>query len=146
MAVKPIPDGYHTVTPYLMVPDVPRMIDFLIAAFGARETERHTRPDGSVGHAEVRIGNSAVMMGGAMEGFPAMPCMLYLYLPDVDAAYANALKAGGASLEEPAVVFYGDRRAGVRDEFGNLWYMATHVEDVPHEEIRRRAQAAMEKS
>ncbi len=141
MTVKAIPDGYHTVTPYLIVPDVRRMIDFLRAAFAAVESEWHEGPDGQVRHAEVRVGDSALMMGQAMDGFPAMPCMLYLYLPDVDAAYRNALRAGATSLEEPMLAFYGDRRAGVKDEFGNMWYLATHVEDVSPEEMRRRAAA-----
>jgi len=141
MAVKPIPDGYHTVTPYLVVSDVAGLIDFLEQVFGASETERMERPDGSIMHAEVRIGDSVVMMGEASDEFAPMPGMLHIYLEDVDDAYGRALAAGATSLREPTDEFYGDRAAGVQDAFGNQWWMATHVEDVSAEELQRRAEA-----
>lgn len=141
MAVKPIPDGYHNVTPYLVVPGVARLIDFLKNAFGAQEIERMTRPDGSVGHAEVRIGDSVVMMGEPAGEAPAMPATIYLYVEDTDAAYRRALEAGATSVMAPADQFYGDRNAGVKDPCGNQWWIATHVEDVPPEEMARRAEA-----
>ncbi len=100
------------------------------------------RSDGSVSHAEVRIGDSVVMMGEPMDASKSMPGMLYLYIPDVDAAYKRALAAGATSVREPTNEFYGDRSAGVKDAFGNIWYMATHVEDVPPEEMAKRARAA----
>ena len=141
MKVKPIPDGFHSVTPYLIVEGVPGLIDFLKAAFEAKEIHRTDLPDGRVMHAQLQIGDSMVMMGEAMEGFPAQPAAIYLYVPDTDAVYKQALEAGGKSLMEPADQFYGDRNAGVKDPTGNTWWIGTHVEDVDQEEIVRRAQA-----
>lgn len=130
MAVKPIPDGYHTVTPYLIVADVPREIEFLKQAFDARENYRSTAPDGTVNHAEVQIGDSRIMMGQAQEKWPAMPTMLYLYVEDVDAWYHRALQAGGASVRELTDEPYGDRVGGVKDPFDNQWWLATHKVDM----------------
>jgi PhnB protein len=132
MAIKPIPDGYHTVTPYLLVQGVPGLLDFVARAFDAREVHRATQPDGTVNHAEVRIGDSVVMMGEARGEFTPMPAMLYLYVADVDATYAQALRAGGASLQAPADQHYGDRTGAVRDPAGNQWWIATRVREVPH--------------
>ena len=143
MAVKPVPDGYHTVTPYLTVRGVPKLIDFLKQAFEAREIERMAQPDGTIRHAEVRIGNSVVMMSEAGGEREPMPGAIYLYVNDTDALYTRALQAGATSLMEPADQFYGDRSAGVRDPSGNHWWIATHQEDVPPEELKRRAEAAM---
>jgi PhnB protein len=142
MPVKPIPEGYHSVTPYLVVPRAGRLIEFLKEAFKAEEVERMSQPDGTVMHAEVRIGDSIIMMGESSDKFPAMPAAIYLYVPDVDAVYKRALAAGAASTMEPANQFYGDRNAGVKDPSGNLWWIATHVEDVPREEMAKRAAAA----
>lgn len=141
MAVKPIPDGYHTVTPYLIVSDVAGLIDFLQQVFDAREPNSFQDPDGRIAHAEIRIGDSVVMMGQASGDFAPMPAMLHLYLEDVDAVYQRALSAGATSLREPTDEFYGDRSAGVQDAFGNQWWLATHVEDVPAEELQKRAEA-----
>jgi uncharacterized glyoxalase superfamily protein PhnB len=138
-AVKPVPEGYHTVTPYLTVESVEKLLDFVKKAFHATETYQMARPDGSVRHAEVRIGDSIVMMGQARDEWKPRPGTLYLYLSDVDASYERALAAGGKSLREPSTQFYGDRSAGVEDPVGNQWWIATHVEDVPPEEIERRA-------
>jgi PhnB protein len=140
-AVKPIPDGYHTVTPYLVVRDVPRLIEFLTQAFGATELMRAARPDGSVMHAEVTIGDSRVMMGEPPESSPPMPGCIHLYAVDTDALYHLALQAGATSLREPSNQFYGDRMAGVQDPAGNQWWIATHVENVPPAEMARRAAA-----
>jgi len=139
--VKPIPDGYHTVTPYLVVSGVARLLEFQQQAFGATVIERMTRPDGTVMHAEVRLGDSMVMLGEPQEASQAMPAMLYLYLEDVDAVYRRALAAGATSVREPATQFYGDRNCGVRDACGNQWWIATHVENVSPEEMKRRASA-----
>lgn len=141
MAVKPIPDGYHTVTPYLIVSDVAGLVEFLEQVFDVKEKEVMRQPDGSIMHAEVRVGNSPIMMGEATDDFAPMPSMLHVYLEDVDDAYQRALAAGATSLREPTDEFYGDRAAGVQDAFGNQWWMATHVEDVPPEELQRRAEA-----
>ena len=140
MTVKPVPDGYHTVTPYLVVQDVAGLTDFLEQAFDAQEMVRMGSPGGSIMHAEVRIGDSMVMMGEAGENNPPMPAMLHLYLEDADAAYRRALEAGAISLREPEDQFYGDRTAGVKDDFGNQWWLATHIEDVTPEEMQRRAE------
>ena len=142
MAAKPIPDGYHTVTPYLIVPDVAAELAFLEQAFGAEVTMRMQGPDGSVSHAEARVGTSMLMFGASSGKWPPMPCMLYLYVEDVDTVYARAVAAGAESIMEPADQFYGDRNGGVRDAFGNQWWVGTHVEDLTPEEIARRAAAA----
>jgi PhnB protein len=144
MAVKPIPDGYHSVTPYLLVSGAARLIDFLKQAFAAEERERVARPDGAIMHAEVKIGDSVVMMGEPMQPYTPMPASLHLYVPDMDGVYQRALKAGATSVMEPTDQFYGDRSAGVKDPFGNLWWIATHKEDVPPDELARRAQAYMQ--
>jgi PhnB protein len=144
MAVKPIPDGFHTVTPYLTVPGVAKLIDFLKQAFEAEETmPRFALPDGRIMHAEVRIGDSMVMMGEPQAPWQPMPASMYLYVKDTDATYKRALQAGATSLMEPADQFYGDRNAGVKDPSGNVWWIATHVEDVKPEEMGKRAEAAM---
>lgn len=140
--VRPIPEGYHSVTPHLTVPGVAKLIDFLKQAFGATELMRFAAPDGSVMHAEVKIGDSIVMLGEPTGEFKAMPGVLNMYVPDVDATYRRAIDAGARSLREPADQFYGDRSAGVQDSAGNQWWISTHVEDVSPEEMKRRMQAA----
>jgi PhnB protein len=140
--VKPIPEGFHTITPYLTVPAVAKLIDFLKQAFDAIEIERMARPDGTVHHAEVKIGDSIVMLGEPPDPSKAKPGALYLYVKDVDATYRRAIQAGAASLSEPVDMFYGDRGAGVQDGSGNTWWIATHIEDVAPEELQRRAVAA----
>jgi uncharacterized glyoxalase superfamily protein PhnB len=138
-AVKPIPDGYRTVTPYLVVRNVPRLIEFVQQAFGATELMRSLRPDGSVMHAEVSIGDSRVMMGEASGSWPPMPGCVHLYVVDTDALYHLALQAGATSLREPTNQFYGDRMAGVQDPVGNQWWIATRVENVSPIEVALRA-------
>jgi PhnB protein len=142
MAVKPIPEGYHSVTPMLVVEGVDKLIAFLKQAFGAQEKERVARPDGKIMHAEVRIGDSMLMMGEPAGQFKHMPGSFYLYVEDVDSVYRSALDAGATSVMEPADQFYGDRNGGVKDSIGNLWWIATRKEDVAPEELARRAQAA----
>jgi uncharacterized glyoxalase superfamily protein PhnB len=141
MAVKKIPDGYHTVTPYLVVHGAAQVLEFAVQAFGAREVERMTRPDGTIMHAEMKIGDSIVMMGEASAEHPAMPAMLHVYVDDADTIYKRALQAGATSVREPADQFYGDRSGGVKDAAGNHWWIATHKEDVPPDELKRRAEA-----
>ena len=143
MAVKPIPDGYHSITPFLIVPGAAKLLDFLQQAFEAQELHRLPRPDGTIMHAEVRIGDSLVMMGEPMGDGQPLFGSLYLYVHDVDAVYKRALQAGATSTSEPADQFYGDRSAGIKDPVGNQWWIATHKEDVPPEEIARRAKAFM---
>lgn len=144
--VRPIPEGYHTITPYLIVEGVPKLIDFLKSVFGAEEMERFTDSKGGISHAEVRIGDSVLMMGEATTDWKAMPASLYIYVKDTDAAFNRALQAGATSIKEPADQFYGDRNAGVKDPSGNCWFIATHVEDVSREEMKRRAEQAKSKS
>ncbi len=142
MPVKPVPDGYHTVTPYLIVKGAAALIDFLKRAFDATQKHRTAMPNGVVMHAEVRIGDSPVMMGEVPKGWTPQTSSLYLYVPDVDALYSRAIAAGAESVAAPTNQFYGDRMAGVKDPCGNTWWMATHIEDVPPEEIARRAASA----
>jgi uncharacterized glyoxalase superfamily protein PhnB len=144
MAIQPIPEGYHAVTPYLTVRGADRVIEFLKRAFNAEMThEPMKRPDGSIMHAEVQIGDSRVMIGEESEQSKATSSTLYLYVPDVDSVYQRAVKAGGKTVMEPADMFYGDRCGGVKDASGNSWMMATHKEDVPMPELKRRAEAFM---
>lgn len=143
MTVNPIPEGYHTVTPYIVVDDVDRLIDFLKAAFDAVEKERVPGQDGKTGHAEVVFGDSYVMLGRAQEGFPALPCSFYVYVPDTDATYAQALSAGARSVQEPVDMFYGDRNASVKDPAGNTWIIATRQENLTPEELAERAKKHM---
>jgi PhnB protein len=138
MAVKPVPEGHHTVTAYLLVDDANAQVEFLQRAFGGRVTELHKDPNGRVMHAEVLIGDSHVMLGQAGAEWKAMPAMVHLYVPDCDSVYNAAMTAGATSVREPKTEFYGDRSGGVRDSNGNQWWIATHVEDVSAEEIQRR--------
>lgn len=130
MAVKPIPEGFRTVTPYLLVKGVPQLIDFLEKAFDAKVIHRSTTPEGSINHAQVQIGDSMVMMGEARDQWTPMPSMLYLYVEDVDTLYHRGLQAGGTSVRELTDEFYGDRVGGVQDPTGNQWWIATHIKDV----------------
>ncbi len=150
--VPPIPAGYHTVTPYLTVSDGARALEFYKRAFGARETERMPGPGGKVMHAELRIGDSVVMLS---DEFPGMSTAkspttlggttgsLFLYVTDVDTAFKKAMDAGCTSLMPLTDMFWGDRFGKLRDPFGNEWGMATHREDVPRSQMAERAKAAM---
>ena len=138
--MNPIPEDHHRITPYLVVPAVARLLDFLKQAFDAVETTRPMmRADGSVMHAEVQIGDCHVMMGEPPGGFTPMPAMLYLYVEDVDAAFQRALAAGATSVMEPADQFYGDRNGGVKDPSGNMWWLAERKEKLSEEEVQLRA-------
>jgi uncharacterized glyoxalase superfamily protein PhnB len=112
-------------------------------AFGATEVYRFPAPDGSVMHAELKIGNSVIMLGEPMDGSFTRPATFYVYVLDADATYRAALDAGGESLEVPSERFWGDRMASVKDFAGNNWMIATHVEDVDSDELARRARQAM---
>ena len=142
MAVKPIPEGYGTVTPFLNVKGVADLIAFLKQAFGAEEIMRMPGPGGVVVHAEVNIGNSRLMLSEATQTAPT-PSSFYLYVSDVDAVYKRALAARAISQSEPKDQFWGDRMATVKDPFGNTWSVATHTEDVSPEDMPKRAAAAM---
>jgi len=147
---KPIPDGYHTATPYLIVNDAAQAIEFYKEAFGATELLRMAKPDGKIGHAEIRIGDSTIMLAdefpemGARspQSFGGSPVSIFLYVENVDAVFAQTVAAGAVVQRPVADQFYGDRMGGVKDPFGHAWYIATHTEDVSPEELRKRAAAA----
>jgi PhnB protein len=142
MAAKPVPDGHHTVTPYLTVRNAAKVIDFLKQAFGAEVTyEPLKRPDGTIMHAEVKIDDSCVMIAEESEMAKATPSSLYLYVPNVDNVYQQAVKAGGKTIMEPMDMFYGDRCGGVKDPSDNSWMIATHKEDLAPQEMAKRAEA-----
>lgn len=141
MAVNPVPDGYHSVIPYLLTPPGSKIVEFLVATFGAKVVRLMTAPNGTVGHAEVEVGDSKIMLGEACGQWQPTKSSVYVYVPDCDATYQAALAAGATSIHEPATHFYGDRSAGVVDPAGNVWFIGTHVEDVSEEELRRRHDA-----
>jgi PhnB protein len=143
MAVNPVPEGYNTVTPYLTVADAAGLFEFIKKAFGATEQYVMRGPGGEVRHGDLVIGNSHVMLGQAGGQWTPMPAQLYLYVPDCDAVYKQALAAGATSVQVPETQFYGDRHGCVKDAWGNLWWAASHVEDVSPEEIEKRAKTAM---
>jgi uncharacterized glyoxalase superfamily protein PhnB len=143
MATQPIPEGFHTINPYVVVKGASKFIDFLTAAFGAEQQGRMDAPDGTVAHATVKIGDSLLMLGDASAQFPATSTYFYLYVDDFDAAFKRAISAGGKPTMEPADQFYGDRRGDFSDAWGNRWSVATQKEVVPPEEMEKRAQAAM---
>ncbi len=140
--VKPIPDGYHSVQPYLMVKNCDEAIAFYARAFGAKEKFRMADSEGRVSHAEIQIGDSVIMMADesprmdafSAEHFGGSPASLLIYTEDCDAVHAQSLAAGAKSLREPADQPYGDRMSGVKDPFGYKWWIATHIKDVPYQE------------
>ena len=149
--VQPIPAGYHSVTPYLMIGDASRALAFYVQAFGAREVMRFPTPDGKVAHAEIVIGDSHVMLADESSTFPGPQRLggtavsLMLYVDDVDATFARAIAAGATERRPVSDQFYGDRNGTLLDPFGHVWTIATHVEDVPVEEAQKRM-AALAKS
>ena len=151
MATQPIPEGYHTVTPYLAVDDAIEAIEYYTKAFDAKERVRMETPDGKVGHAELEIGDSLVMLSDPFPQASTKPpnelggtsVSVFMYVEDVDAVVKQAVDAGAMVTMEVADQFWGDRFGSVKDPFGHLWSIATHVEDVPPEEMAERAKAAM---
>lgn len=136
--INPVPEGYHTVTPYLIVNRVTELIAFIKEVFQGEEIRITTRPDGSIQHARVQVGDSPIMLGEPVGDVAPMPAILYVYVDDPDATYERALKAGAISIREPADQFYGDRNAGVQDASGNQWWMALHKENVSPEKLTKR--------
>lgn len=145
MSVKPIPDRYHVVTPYLIVKGMDKLLDFMQKTFDAKVVERHAMPDGQVMHAEARIGDSIMMMGEAMGNFAPIPAGMYIYVEDTDKTYQKALTAGATSTMPPADQFCGDRSARVKDMCGNQWWIATCKENLTPEELAKRAEENMKK-
>ncbi len=150
--VKPIPEGYHTITPSLTVRDCARALEFYKEALGAEERMRAPGPDGSVWHAEIQIGDSVVMLNdeypeqGARgpQSLGGSPVGMWVYVEDIDAAFEKAVEAGAEVTMPPADMFWGDRMGSVVDPFGHKWTFASHVEDVSPEEMEKRQKAAME--
>lgn len=150
---KPIPDGYHTVTPYLTVHNAAQAIDFYKAAFDATELNRMAASHGKIAHAELKIGDSVIMLADEMPGsdcrspqaLGGTSCGVFLYVKDVDAVYNKAVAAGAKSTMPPADMFWGDRYGKVADPFGHSWSLATHKEDVAPDEMKRRSDAYMAK-
>jgi PhnB protein len=151
MAVKPIPEGYHSVTPYLIIKGAARAIDFYKQAFGATELFRMADPGGRVMHAEIKIGDSPVMLADespdmgmrSPEAFGGSPVSLALYVEDVDGMAKRATAAGAKAVRPVQDQFYGDRSGTFTDPFGHTWTIATHKEDVPPEELQKRSEAWM---
>jgi PhnB protein len=152
--VKPIPEGYHVVTPYLIVKGALRAIEFYKKAFGASEVARFDGPDGKIGHAEIRIGDSPVMLADEYPdmGFRSPQSLggagvsLMIYVEQVDDMFARALSAGAKQLRAVQDQFYGDRSGTLEDPFGHVWTLSTHIEDVPPDELRKRAQEAVKRA
>jgi PhnB protein len=147
--VKPIPEGYHTVTPYLTCNDTAKAIDFYKRAFDAKEITRMQAPNGKIGHAEIRIGDSVIMLADEMPGNEARSPQslggttagLFIYVKDVDAAYQKAVSAGAKATQSPQDMFWGDRFGRLTDPYGHSWSMATHKEDVAPDEMKHRMEA-----
>lgn len=153
MAAKPVPDGFHTITPYITVRDAVKAIEFYKQAFGAKEVMRMPGPGGKLMHAEILIGNSHVMLS---DEFPEMgahspaalngtPVSLHMYVPDCDKTFNQAVAAGATALRPPADMFWGSRFGLVQDPFGHKWSVSTHLEDLTTEEIMRRHDEMMAK-
>ena len=151
--VKPIPDGYHALTPYLSIKGASDAIEFYKKAFGAKEVMRMAQPDGRIGHAELQIGDSKIMLADehaemdfrSPRALGGTPVMLHLYVDDVDTVVGRAVASGAKVLRPIADQFYGDRSGSVADPYGHVWHVATHTEDLSMEEIGKRA-AAQHKS
>jgi PhnB protein len=142
MTAKTVPDGFHTVTSYLTVRGAAEVIDFLKHAFKAEIMhEPIKRPDGKIMHADIKIGDSCIMIAEESEMAKATPSSLYLYVPNVDSVFQQAVKAGGKTMMEPMDMFYGDRCGGVKDPSGNSWMIATRKEDLAPKEMAKRAEA-----
>lgn len=145
--VKPIPEGYHTVTPYLIVNGAAAAIEFYRKVFRATEKVRMPSPGGKIGHAEIKIGDSMIMLADEHPEMGAKspaatngsPVSIVLYLEDVDATFKKAVAAGAMVMRPLEDKFYGDRMGSIADPFGHTWHLATHIEDVPEDEMKRRA-------
>ena len=151
MPTKPIPEGYHTLTTYIAVDNAAEAIEYYTRAFGAKETVRMDAPGGAIGHAELQIGDSTIMLADPFPQSSTKPpielggttASLLMYVEDVDAAVKKAVDAGGTVTMEPDDQFWGDRMGSVTDPYGHVWQIATHVEDLTPEEIAERGKAAM---
>jgi PhnB protein len=153
MPIKPVPEGYHTATPYLIITGAAKALEYYQKAFGAEIVFRMDGPGGTIAHAEIKIGDSMIMLGeeSPKEGFRSAtslggsPVGIMLYVADVDARFEKAVAAGGKVSRPVVDQFYGDRSGTLTDPFGHIWTIATHVEDVPPAEMKRRAEEYMKK-
>ena len=151
-SMKPVPDGYHSVTPYLAIDGAADAIAFYKKAFGATEVMRMPAPGGKVGHAEIEIGGSRIMLADAYpdmnfrspKAYGGSPVGLHLYVADVDAVARRAVAAGAKELRPVKDQFYGDRSGSIEDPFGHIWHIATRKEDLSVDELKRRAAQAMQ--
>ena len=151
MPPQPVPEGYHTITPYLAVKDAAEAIEYYKQAFGAKERVRMDAPDGKIGHAELEIGDSLVMLSDPFPQSSTTPpkelggtsASVFIYVEDVDAVVKKAVDAGATITTEITDQFWGDRFGSITDPFGHSWSIATHIEDVPPEEMEQRAKEAM---
>lgn len=151
-SVPPTPPGYHSITPYLIIRDAPRAIDFYKRAFGAVEIIRFPGPGNRIGHAELKFGDSVVMVADenlemgirSPESFSGSPVSILLYVPDVDACFNQAISVGAKELRPVRDQFYGDRAGSLLDPFGHQWTLATHIEDISAEEMHRRSKAMIQ--
>jgi PhnB protein len=154
MAVKAVPEGYHAVTPYLIVDGAARALEFYRQAFGAAERMRLAAPGGKIGHAEIAIGGSTIMLADehpemgyrGPRAIGGTPVSIHLYVENVDEMFPRAVAAGATVLQPVKDQFYGDRSGTLRDPFGHVWNIATHKEDLSPEEMHRRAEAAMKQT
>jgi PhnB protein len=147
MGAKYMPEGYNNVSPYLVVEGADKLIDFMINAFGAKERLRMPGPGGAIGHAEMELGDSVVMLGDSAttDNNRKATAMIHLYVEDADETFKNALAAGAKVDQDLETKFYGDRGGSVIDRWGNIWWISTHVEDVPPDEMELRAKDFMAK-
>ena len=142
-SVRAVPEGYHTVTPYVVVDNAQGLIEFIKNAFAGKEIFVKKMDDGKIMHAALSVGDSIIMISDTMEGMEKQQTsMLYLYLEDADTVFKKAIQAKATSIREMQTEFYGDRAGAVKDKWGNVWWIATHVEDVDDEELERRAEKA----
>ena len=141
-SVRAVPEGFQTVTPYLVVDDAAKLIDFIKNAFDGKVSFISKRDDNKIQHATVSIGTSTIMISDTMEDMEPQTAMLYLYLEDADKVFKKAMDARATSVQEPKTEFYGDRAGAVKDRWGNVWWIATHVEDVDPQELEKRSKMA----
>src|SRR5437764_3932712 len=144
MNVRPIPEGFYTITPYFHVKDINNMIGFLTHVFGAKTIQTSKLANGKILNAQMQIADSMIELSEVHGDFQPMPCAIHLYVEDADAVYAKAVEVGAMSVMEPSTQFYGDREAFVIDPNNNHWYIATRLENVSEEELQKRMQSFME--
>ena len=141
MSIKHIPEGYTTITPYLIVDGAEKLIEFIETVFDGEVVMKMPSENGKIAHAEVKIGNSMLMLADSGEEWKPTQAMLHSYVENTDEVFQKALDAGATSIKEPADQFYGDRSSAVKDAFGNFWGISTHLEEVSEEEMQRRMEA-----